>query len=232
MNLTNWWKRAAVGGVATLTLAAGLLVAAAPAFAQSDHGTSTAPPSGFMQRGHMGRHGGFGGFDGFRGEDRNAALAEQLGITVEELEAAQEALRAEAVATAVAEGRITQEEADLMEAGRALHESIDRAQIMADVLGVTVEELEAAREAGTLRDLMAEVDHATLHEKLQAAMDSAVAQAVADGVITQEQADQLRGSGKGFSPRGMGGRHPGGRGFDGPGGRFGTPDAPPQGEGL
>ncbi len=49
---------------------------------------------------------------GFAGSDMQALLAEELGISVEELEAAQQVAFEAAVAVAVDEGKITQEQAD------------------------------------------------------------------------------------------------------------------------
>ena len=51
---------------------------------------------------------------GFGASDMQALLAEALGISVEELEAAQQAAFEAAIAAAVDEGRITQEQADQM----------------------------------------------------------------------------------------------------------------------
>jgi hypothetical protein len=128
--------------------------------------------------------------------DRGAGdelLAAELGITVEELEAAKETARDAAQAQAIEDGIITQEQVDLREAGQALREYIDQDAVLADLLGLSAEEFEAAKEEGSIRDL---VEASGLsQEEIQTAMEeahaAAVAQAVADGVITQEQADQL-----------------------------------------
>lgn len=93
--------------------------------------------------------------------DQEALLAQALGITVEELEAAGEqaraAARAEALAAAVAAGRITQEEADLLQALPGLREF--------------------------------------LAEPMQNAFDQALQQAVEAGVISQAQADRIASEG-------------------------------------
>ncbi|MFK7804051.1 MAG: hypothetical protein AB8G95_20620 [Anaerolineae bacterium] len=144
-----------------------------------------------------------------------ALFADELGVTVEELEAAQAAVKEAKLAEALANGDITQEQIDLMEARKAVAETIDRQAVMADALGVTVEELEAAKEDGTMRDLV-EASGQT-REDLKAAAEeaysAAVAQAVADGIITQEQADMIEEAG--FGGKGHGGK--GGKG--GKGGR-------------
>lgn len=144
--------------------------------------------------------------------DENALLAQALGITVEELDAAREAANQAAIAQAVAEGIITQEQADQMLARRNLQSYLDRDVLLAKALGMTVEELQAAYADGkTLSTLMEEkgLDAATVRQALQAAYTEAIAQAVADGVITQEQADQMEdGHGMWFGGPMM----PGGRG--------------------
>ena len=158
------------------------------------------------------------------------ALAAELGISVDELEAAQEAAREVAIAQAIADGTITQEQVDLREAGQALREYSDHEAVLANLLGLSVEELEAAKDDGSIRDLV-EASGLT-QEEIQAAMeeahDAAVAQAVADGVITQEQADQLEEApGRGGSRGGgHGGSRGGGQGNSEGGPRGGGPEAP------
>jgi hypothetical protein len=147
---------------------------------------------------------------GERGEG-DELLAAELGITVAELEAAKETAREAALAQAITDGLITQEQVDLMAAGQALREYLDQDAVLADLLGLTVEELEAAKEGGSIRDLI-EASGLTQEEimtAMQEARETAVAQAVADGVITQEQADQLQamsGHGDFGGPRGGHGR--------------------------
>ena len=171
------------------------------------------------------------GLDGPKGRDGWGAnmdqyLAEALGITEEELQAARQKAEAAALADAVKNGDLTQEEADLIAARSALRAYINPEALMATVLGMTVEELQAAREAGkTMQDLATE--KGLTAEQVKTAMDeafqAALAQAVEDGVITQEQADQFASEGFGRGgPGGPGGR--GGRG--GHGGPEGFPGAP------
>ena len=194
---------------------------------------ATVPESRDFLRGHgMGRWDGFGRSSSDGG--RLAYLAEALGITVDELEDAQERAYAASVADAVAAGEITQEQADQILAARALKSYIDRQTILATALGMTVEELEAALTGGqTLSELMEEkgVDAATLQANAQAAYEAAVQQAVTDGVITQTQADEVLAGDEFnlFGRGGRGGHHGGGRG--GRGGfhdfhGFGVPSVP------
>ncbi len=158
-----------------LALAVGASVAlAAPALA---HG-----PGGWFGR---------GGPDAERGE----RLANELGITVEDLQAAQLRALEKGLTQAVDNGRLTQEQSDLMLAGAKLRQSIDRDAMAAATLGISAEELAAAQKAGkTLRDLVTELglDRQTMAQNAQAAMQEAVDQAVKDGVITQAQADALQ----------------------------------------
>ena len=150
---------------------------------------------------------GRGDHDAIRGE-MDAALAEALGISVDELQAAQHEARDAALDAAVANGDITQEQADLMRAGQAVKEYMDREALTAAALGMTVEELQAARDEGvTMADLLEQqgLDRTTFAEALQTEADKALAQAVSDGVITQEQADQLAEMGGRFMDGGPGG---------------------------
>jgi hypothetical protein len=220
---------AVIGGIALAQEATPEATPPAENPAPEDVGPDEAP----RLRG-FGHWGGFGRLDG----DSNwlTYLAEALGITVDELTDAQERAYQAALADAVAAGQLTQEQADNILARRALKNAIDRNAILAEALGLTVDELNAALAGGqSLADLMTAqgIDSATLMANAQAAYEAAVQQAVADGVITQAQADailssdsfgpfghgELRGFGFGGG-RGHGGRHHG-RGFDG----FGLPDA-------
>lgn len=159
------------------------------------------------------------------------ALATALGISVDALERAQDA----ALAQALADGDITQEQYDQIVARHALREYIDRDAMLADALGITVDELQAARESGQkISDLLVDlgIDQETFQADVQAAQEAAIAEAVSDGVITQEQADQFqeggfRGRGGPGGDRGPGSRDgqggPGGQGPGGPGGQQGAP---------
>jgi lambda repressor-like predicted transcriptional regulator len=157
--------------------------------------------------------------------DPQALFAQELGITVEELEAAQAEAQVAAIQKAVEAGTITQEQADMMLAHMNLREYRDQDALMASALGITVEDVQAARDEG--KDLVTLVDElgldaATVRLALTTARQEAIQQAVSDGVITQEQADQVTaGPGPGFGgPMGppMGGPRGGGKGHGGPGG--------------
>ena len=111
-------------------------------------------------------------------------LAQALGITTDELSAAYQKASAAAIAKAVEDGLITQAQADSMNAdGRAFpfggrgggwlaQNGIDFEAFLADALGISTDELQAAR---------------------QEASNARLEQAVADGQITQEQVDLMKG---------------------------------------
>lgn len=143
--------------------------------------TDAAPSSSPVDVKGMGRFG--------MGEDHQALLAEALGISVEELQAAHLATANAALDQAVEQDLLTQTQADNLRqrlesaggngfgfrfGGRALgmlgSDTIDTEALLADALGITVEELQAA------------------YDDAQAA---ALAQAVEDGQLTQEQADLM-----------------------------------------
>jgi hypothetical protein len=186
-------KKRYILSVGALALAlAGMAAVAAPA---SAHG-----PGGFG-RGMMGLG---------RGGERGTLLAQELGITVDQLQTAQTKAMEKSLAAAVTAGRLTQAQADLMLAGRKLQLAIDQDAVMAKALGLSVADLQAARDAGkTLRDLLTQqkLDRQTFETNLKAAMDAAVAQAVKDGVITQAQADALKAAEQNHFGRGMRGGH-------------------------
>lgn len=189
-----------------------------PAQEAPDSSTEDTVPFGKFGRGR------FGHFGGDAGRDEN--LAEALGITVEELQAARDQVFAASIAEAVADGLITQEQADEILALHRLRSTIDKQALLAEALGLTVEELEAALADGqSLSDLIAAqgLTTDTLQANLQAAYEAAVARAVADGVITQAQADEILSAEVGFGlfgghggPGGHGGRGHHGRGGFGP----------------
>ena len=158
------------------------------------------------------RDGGHGGRFGYRTDfDYDAYLAEELGVTVEDLQNARQAAHEAALEQAVAKGVISEEQADLILAGKVLRQYIDPQEILSEALGIDVADIEAAREAGEpLRDLFGEMEPAEIKEALQSAYEDAVQQAIDDGVITESQAEQLQE--KGFAGRLLGKR---GGGFHG-----------------
>lgn len=181
-------------------------------------------------------------------------LADALGVTVDELTSAYTAAREAAIDQAVADGTLTQEQADALKSGDGRIDGrgvgpvgLDRdAQeaLVAEQLGITVDELDAAKtEANDARlaaavaagDITQEqvdameaqqafrdyLNQDDVQAQLQAAYASVVQGAVDAGVITQEQADTILSNTNGFGHfgemPGFGGRHGGPRGFGGPG---------------
>jgi hypothetical protein len=135
--------------------------------------------------------------------DFEALLANALGVSIDELQTAQQAAQEAAIQAAVQNGDLTQEQADLMQARQALQGTIDRDALTAQALGITLEELQAQRQTGkTMQDLLTEqnLTQAEFQAAYQTAYQAAVEQAVADGVITQAQADLILNQDKGFGP--------------------------------
>lgn len=178
------------------------------------------PPMPFFGKGGFrGFPGGRFGKFGFGGElDYDSFLADALGITVQELQDASSEAHAAMLDEAVAQGLLTEEQVELMEARRSLMEYIDHDELFAEALGISVEDLEEARESDkSLPDLFDELglEPDEVREAMQAAYENAVQEAVGADVITQSQADQIL-EGEGGFPM-FGGRG----GFRGHGGFFG-----------
>jgi len=199
--------------------------------AQTETPENTAPPMhGFMGDFGM-EHQGMPGF----GADINydALLAKELGITVDELQSARSAAQDAALEEAVDKGYLTAEQAEMLKARKALAQFINPEELMAKALGISVDELQAAHQAGkTLPQLVEEsgLDMDTVRSNLQAAYQEALQQAVEDGVITQQQADLLEDANFGAKMFGGGRGGRGGRGGPGgftPGGQFSPPVNPP-----
>ena len=207
-------------------------------------------------------HGGLG--KGVGGGFTNEDLANALGITVDELNTAYQTANDAALDQAVQAGLITQAQADELRArgtafpfggrwgGWLSQNGIDYEALLADALGVTVDELQAAyaqaysaridqavadgrltqEQADLLKGQYVLYANENFQSSMQSAFEAAVNQAVADGVITQAQADQIlqnaanmRFSGFGLG-RGFHGGRPGRHG--GWGGAFPADPAAPE----
>jgi hypothetical protein len=148
------------------------------------------------------------------------AVAGALGISVDEYDAALDTARDQVLEKAVADGNLTQEQADRMRdrmgqrfefgpgmrgrgacgpgmmgpgMGWADAENSPVA-VAAEALGMTADELLAELKGGkSIADVANErgVDPQTIADSILASMKDNLAQAVADGKITQEQADQM-----------------------------------------
>jgi hypothetical protein len=130
-----------------------------------------------------------GGWFGGLGGDHDALLADELGITVEELDGAREAARSRAMDQALADGLITEEQYADFQVRDALQPYLDRDALVAAALGISVDDLSSQSLSAWLDELG--LDRETYQANLQAAHDAAIQKAVSDGAITQEQADSL-----------------------------------------
>ena len=192
----------------------------APVIGMRGFGPSFGPSFG-QEFGHqtMRRFGGDLDYDTF--------LADALGISVEQLQSAREQANAAMLEEALAQGYITEEQVELMEARNALNEYIDQEALLAEALGISAEELQAARDEDKPLSVLIwelDLDPAEVRENLQAAHENAIQGAIEAGVVTQEQVDQLQtGRWQMDGPRGF---HPDHRGRGG----FGYPDVTPSDE--
>jgi hypothetical protein len=124
-------------------------------------------------------HGGPGGFPGHGGAGDDTYLAEALGITVEELQAAQTAAWEAAVDQALEQGLITEAQATRLKAGGAgfhghgggmlgwltgSEDTIGVDAMLAEELGIGVDELSAARDEAFELRIEAGLDSGELSE--------------------------------------------------------------------
>lgn len=237
MKKAKKWMAVAGASLAVLML----LVVALPAAAD----TTVAAPAAH-RGGPMG-----GGFD-------DTYLAEALGITAAELQTAQQTANEAAIDQALAQGLITQAQADALKErsdmfGRGGHgffglgdSAIDMNALLAEALGISTDELAAARveaqdlalaaavEAGNITQEQADqmkaqqalksyLEEQGFDDQVQTLYERLVQQAVQAGVITQEQADAILGNSGRFGGmrdfdgfHGRGMRMPGMRGLQSP----------------
>ena len=115
------------------------------------------------------------------GREADSLLADALGISVEELQAARERVQAAAIDQALEEGKITEEQVAMMEAHQALQNYIQKDEMLAKALGITLDELDAAKEDGQhLPDLMEElgIEPEDFEVNMQALREEILEQAV------------------------------------------------------
>jgi len=134
------------------------------------------------------------------------ALADKLGVTVEELQAAQTAAKDQMIDDALAAGKITAAQADRLrnaEPGDLRHGLAKRVkgaigdvfQTAADILGLSTDEVRAGLAEGkTLNDLATEQGVSNLEAQLVAQLTADIQAKAADGSITQDQADRMIGN--------------------------------------
>jgi hypothetical protein len=154
-------------------------------YAQSTTPTPTTPTT--PQQGMPGK-GNWGGMRGGKADLRGGGysetdLASALGITVEQLQAAEKTANDEALKQAVADGLITQAQADQLSAngmgighfgefGKFAASGIDYNALLAKALNITTDQLTAAQQKAYFANIDA---------------------AVTAGTLTQAQADQIKG---------------------------------------
>jgi polyhydroxyalkanoate synthesis regulator phasin len=188
--MKRFWKLA---GIVTLVALLGGIVVGAMAFAQEPEDEADWPFN-FRERLHQ-------------------AVADVLGITVDEYNSAVETAREQVLGEAVTEGLLTQDQADRMRErveegfgpgmGGMFHGGPRRGMfgpgnsfisVAADELGMTVPDLVSELQDGkTIAEVAAdkEVDPQVIVDAFVAQHTEWLNQAVADGRITQEQADQM-----------------------------------------
>jgi hypothetical protein len=146
------------------------------------------------------------------GDRYRELLAEELGISVDELTAAQKSARDRLLDEKVAEGKLTEEQAERLKSreigeGRPLgfwlgfgmrgklHSAVVEVfKVASDVLGIDVEELRDRIAGGESLTEIAEsqgMDEEALKTELVGALTDRINQAVTDGDIDQELADRL-----------------------------------------
>ena len=126
--------------------------------------------------------------------DQDLLLAEALNISVDELQEARLEARSAALLLAVEEGIIDQEQADHILAFMAISKAINRGDLIAEALGISVDQLREAHIEGKHLPALLDEQDLTLEEFRQKLVDvfqEAVEQAVADGAISQDQADLI-----------------------------------------
>jgi len=161
------------------------------------------------------------GFGNNSGIDYNQLLATALGVTTQQLQSAQQTALKSVLDQAVANGTLTQDQANLIEAEQALQSYIDPNALLAQALGITTAQLQTYQQQGmSLNQILSTTGKTAIDVRNaeQAAYQAAVQKAVSDGAITQAQADQVLASG--FPGFGIGGGFEfGPGGFGGHGGR-------------
>lgn len=135
-------------------------------------------------------------------------LAQQLGISVDQLKAAQKAARDQLIDEAVAAGRITPEQAERLKAlepgefrglrklgHRVAHALANILDAAANALGLTTEEVRQGLADGkSIADLAGEQGKSVdaVKSAMLSELESEIDQAVADGKITAEQGANLK----------------------------------------
>ncbi len=147
------WFTIPVIGALVVAIALGVM-AFTPSNAANIQGQEVAPDESLPWKGGVHGHRRDSRFGFGTSFDYDAYLAEALGVSVADLQAARQAAHEAALDQAVAEGVVTAEQAELIKARQALMQYIDKEEILATALGITTEELEAARQEGKFFTLL------------------------------------------------------------------------------
>lgn len=243
MTKTNVISLLLVGAMAVATIFGVTAYRSASAAAQA--ATTTTNTSSVNLNGGKGMPGGVS----------NQELADALGITVDALNTAFQTAYTAGLDQAVQSGLITQTQADQLKSqgsafpfgnrwdGWLSQNGIDYEALLANALGITVDQLKAAytktyntkvdqevtdgkitqEQADLMKGQYALRNDQNFQSAMQSAYEAAVNQAVTDGVITQAQADAILKNANGLNGMWMGGPgdfggRGGGHGFGGPGG--------------
>jgi polyhydroxyalkanoate synthesis regulator phasin len=179
--LRKKWGLFAIAGVAAAALLAIAALVVGPAQAQLGSGDPEARHQRYLE-----------------------LLAENLGISVEQLKDAQESARDQLIDEAVAAGNLTPDEAEALK-DRAFPPSERHARIgrfafnlfsqAAETLGLSGAEIRSGlREGKSLADLAAEQGVSNFEERLANAVEAKLQNAVDQGKLSQEQANRIRAS--------------------------------------
>ncbi len=121
-------------------------------------------------------------------------LAQALSISPEALDEARWTAFLTTLDDAVAEGVLAQQAADRLVAQAVIRQSATRDELIAAGLGITVDELSAARDEGkTVPQLVDELglDATTIGQNLAAFLEELFLQAADDGLISEQRAERI-----------------------------------------
>jgi hypothetical protein len=130
----------------------------------------------------------------FMRERMRENLAQALGIAPEALDEARWSAFLATLDEAVAEGYLAQQAADRLVAQALIRQSATRDELIAAGLGITVDELQEARQEGkTVRQLVDDLglDATTIGQNLAAFLEDLILQAASDGQINEQQAQRF-----------------------------------------
>lgn len=121
-------------------------------------------------------------------------LAQALGITPEQLDQARWTALITTLDDAVEEGYLAQRAADRLVAQALIKQTIDRDQLIAAGLGITVAELQASREEGKTPGQLVEelgLDATTIGQNLATFLEELILEAAENGLISDQQAARI-----------------------------------------